>query len=636
MEVPNSKITPALCTFWDFEEWVVHMTYQATREHGFLVHSLDKLQQMLAEMIWEEIPGETDRYIAHFVVTRPQLVSQFLDVGDMFVVVASGRECDRTWRCTCGPPLRTTEGYQLSAIFRGAQEDRAFLRSPRAEALPVRLSVQENHRVFQARINAIRNFQDIFEGRETGISPEHFIRVRALGNFLIAREFKPEEYQQGGGHKLFNVDQATIDRVRSLASQLNEGQQEAFKVFRDTMQPVSLIQGPPGTGKTFLITIIIRILVEIRRTVLVVTPTNAAANVIATRIAAMLPGRAVYRVFSPSDELGNFSKNDAALRGTTTLVPRSDSSLADYLRMLRLLMQKGQLSDAHKLSIHVAVLQMLDDSTQPFTQEWNNRRHDRHFRLDVWFSKVVRDLLSRASVVITTISNSSSDHLRSAFKPSLVVIDEGANALEMEIVSVMSNTAASARAWLVVGDQAQLSPFVASLNENIEGQLANPFAPQMKVSLTERMRLRKYHIPMLTEQRRSVKGLMRPTSAIFYGGKLTDGPGTLLEDRPIAESAMRFLKPLFPAGTLTCPLVFFNVQEGRCETDPVTMSKFNVRDARAVRKVVRAFLFNVDIPAESVTVITPYKQQNTLIRRLLAEAESVGKSSSIPLFYAKH
>ena len=235
--------------------------------------------------------------------------------------------------------------------------------------------------------------------------------------------------------------------------------------------------------------------------------------------------------------------------------------------------------------------------------------------------------------VITTISSSASKVLRDSFKPDIAIIDEAGNAVESETLTVMANFCASVKIWLLVGDHVQLPPVVTSLDQKAGPLLANPFARQMRQSLIERMMVRGYPIPMFVEQRRLVAGLMAPVPSIFYNDMLINGPGTSLAKRPMAQAAVKFLQPFCPT-SLSCPLVFFNVRQGCCKKDPVTQSRYNEQDAQAVVRLVRAYLRSVDVAAESITVITPYRQQNTRIHQLLVEGGAQGNFN--PFFRYGH
>ena len=187
-----------------------------------------------------------------------------------------------------------------------------------------------------------------------------------------------------------------------------------------------------------------------------------------------MPGEKVCRIFSPSIELANFGK---APRGSSTLEPHLDFPPAAYMAHLRGALNKNLLSEANKLSIHIAVVKMLQDDTHPLTREYRNMDNDPHLRLDNWFAKAVEELLSKARAVITTISNSTSKELYSGrFKSSVIIIEEAGCALVVEVLSMVSNYSGSAETFLLVGDPVQLPPCVASLNEYTGPLLSIPFA----------------------------------------------------------------------------------------------------------------------------------------------------------------
>ena len=116
--------------------------------------------------------------------------------------------------------------------------------------------------------------------------------------------------------------------------------------------------------------------------------------------------------------------------------------------------KRNKFSKAYGLSIHVAVLNMLDDANEPFSAEYHARESNPSFKLEKWVAQVVQHLLSRARVVITTISNSASKEIRRAFKPAAIIVDEAANATEAETLALLANYSDPVRIVLLVGDQA--------------------------------------------------------------------------------------------------------------------------------------------------------------------------------------
>ena len=190
--------------------------------------------------------------------------------------------------------------------------------------------------------------------------------------------------------------------------------------------------------------------VEMGKTVLLVAPTNAAGDLGAARAHAAAPEENVYRLWSLSDEILDFSKG-----GNThhhLLEPQETSSLGAYLDFLRAKMRKNQLPEAIELSVHVGVLKMLDDPTQELTKEYLGSHQEVDFRLDKWFQRAVRHLLSKARAVITTISNSAAMELVATFKPDIGIVDEAGNAVESEVLAAMSNFSGSVQVWIQVGD----------------------------------------------------------------------------------------------------------------------------------------------------------------------------------------
>ena len=354
--------------------------------------------------------------------------------------------------------------------------------------------------------------------------------------------------------------------MKRILAPLNRGQQNALIKIRSSCHPITFVQGPPGTGKTFFIEQVVKAVLYKGNNVLITTPSNAAADLIALRLAAAMPGEKIFRSYSLRDELTGLTKNESEPSGSDILEPADNSPLAVYTGFLRGLVRKNRLSPAIKLSIHIAITRILEDPTDPLAIEYESARKRPRFRLDSWFNRAVSRLLSDARVVIATVSNSTSQQLRTGFKPDLVILDEAGMAAESGTLVLMTNFSHCTKLFLLVGDPSQLPPFVASLKRTIDNMLANPFARKMPQSLMERMMLRDLDVPMLFEQRRAVAGLMKPASDIFYGGKLIDGPGTALEDRPIVQVARSFLQTYF-MHVFGLPMAFLDIKGGQCVRD---------------------------------------------------------------------
>ena len=232
------------------------------------------------------------------------------------------------WHCTCGPPLRTDEGYQVSASLRISSNTIDYLQlqtSGGVSSLEVVLNIQESGRVYRERIDAIHRFGEMYEGKIE--SREQVEGVRNLGDLLIGREFKP-----GKGHGLFDwLPPKTKNQVKAVIAPLNEWQMSAFNMVARTKYPLAFVQGPPGCGKTTFVAKVIKSIMLIQENALAVAATNTAADLLALRIKKALPNELILRVFSLNEELSDLDKPNTPHRGSNITESRECPELAALL-----------------------------------------------------------------------------------------------------------------------------------------------------------------------------------------------------------------------------------------------------------------------------------------------------------------
>ena len=72
--------------------------------------------------------------------------------------------------------------------------------------------------------------------------------------------------------------------LRSFTDKLNHEQRLAFKLTHESTSPVVVVHGPPGTGKTYLLAVVAWSHAMMRQQILVVTPSNEAANSFASHL----------------------------------------------------------------------------------------------------------------------------------------------------------------------------------------------------------------------------------------------------------------------------------------------------------------------------------------------------------------
>ena len=338
---------------------------------------------------------------------------------------------------------------------------------------------------------------------------------------------------------------------------LNDSQQEAIQRVLEA-QETSIIHGPPGTGKT---TTLVEAIVETlqRETqVLVCAPSNAAVDWISEQL--MRRGIHVLRVGNPlrmSDEMLDCSYE------------RRYAAHPDYHELWNI--RKSLRAGA--------------------TGEQAQRMRRRETELEI---KINADLFEQASVVSCTLIGSAY-RLMERHRFGTLFIDEAAQALEPAC------WAAILKADRVVmgGDHQQLPPTVKSL-EAARGGLADTLM-QKVAALWPRA------VSLLTVQYRMNNDIMAFPSQWFYDGRLQAAP----------EVATRTVSPL------DTPLMWLDTSAlGHEEHENRNNSLSNSDEARLVIHTLRDYIEmltpqKVENERIDFGIITPYRSQARLIRRLL-------------------
>lgn len=201
--------------------------------------------------------------------------------------------------------------------------------------------------------------------------------------------------------------------------------------------------------------------------------------------------------------------------------------------------------------------------------------------------------ISSSEIIFTTLSSSAMELL---FKvvPSVdvVVIDEAAQAVELSALIPMQY---NPRKVILVGDPQQLPATVISKNSSFER------------SLFERFELSGHRKFLLETQYRMRSELCEFPSLYFYHGRLKTG----VPDAPA----------LFGDDPWLRTFRFFDISFGRENREKVSPS--NRSEARIVGLLLRRIVRQAEklkLPFPRVAVLTPYRQQQSEIRREMREA----------------
>ncbi|MBN1774050.1 MAG: AAA family ATPase [Deltaproteobacteria bacterium] len=325
--------------------------------------------------------------------------------------------------------------------------------------------------------------------------------------------------------------------------------------------PLELVQGPPGTGKTTFVGALVAALVAAGRRVLASALTHNAADLVARRIV--------------------------------------EAGATDVLRI-------GARNDATALRDALAAAGV--DPDRAFLESFARRARD---------ARAVRARLHEARVVVSNCHRLGRLPWRHEFRAGgdppfdVAVLDEATQISEPLALGVL----ALARRAVLVGDPRQLSCVEPSAREwppdpPPDPTLAAAGVGPLDRSLHERLCATRPSA-MLREQHRMHERIMALPNRTYYGGALEAAPEArtrLLElDLPGDPNRPAWLDA---AARPDEPLVLVDVPDG-------ADGRRNEREAARVAEAA-ALLRRSGLAPERLGVVTPYRAQVALIRRLLA------------------
>lgn len=325
-----------------------------------------------------------------------------------------------------------------------------------------------------------------------------------------------------------------------------------------------LLYGPPGTGKTTTLSEMVAQIVDgSSKKVLVMAPTNAAADVVCERL----------------HDLGGSP---------------CGSSLANDGKMLRLMAFSRSPGD-----VPAAVL----------------KHTTTHAGLG--FDTPTQAQLKKARVVIGTLATAAK--LYNLFSPccrfDCVFIDEAGQALEPECIAPLATLMASNGQVVLAGDHQQLGPVVLSAIARNNG-LALSFLERLsKLPLYQRD-LSKYKVfngysphvmTMLTDNYRSHPDIIAVPNKLFYHDALN-----ARGDRRLTHSLATWEQLPAPG----VPVIFHHLV-GNNTREASSPSWFNADEASQVLSYVQRLLRRKDVLPEDIGIIAPYHKQVQKIKKAL-------------------
>lgn len=515
--------------------------------------------------------------------------------------------------------------------------------------------------------------QKILHG-EPEETPNHRRKREELQQFCSGLDFSRISPAPG----FFNeseLDDAQRGALQELKDNCSPDQRTALDQILSNDFSIHMIQGPPGTGKTTFVTdYLLPIFAIFGKKVNCYCPSDAATDVLARKIDEIFKAIRYHGLTMEWNTLQGRYPGDTKKQASKP--PPKDKPRAalceedaDFFRILVEFVEsdpwnfriKNDRPNLHSISIYSRALQfvgiMRADGSIPKTmpegirggfEQWAQHFYNidkkpeekakakamdagaddddkatyRQLTLEL-FSATLKD----AKFVVTTCSNAADKLLRNATEPEIIIIDEAGMSKELESLMPIYFNLGSAKKVIFLGDHKQLRPPVMSLNRKLVGDSEdglpfNIFGPQLTTPLMSRQIENGMPYVMFKTQFRMTAGIEELCSKLCYGGLLRNGENTRLADPERVKSlqALQFIKDEF--GEITeIPEIFLNVPNGVCLRGR-TKSRSNapnvVIDMFIVQAVFRAGLFKAD----DIRIITPYKDQASLIREALWKAGS--------------
>lgn len=452
---------------------------------------------------------------------------------------------------------------------------------------------------------------------------------------------------------LFDGFNQNTAQIAAIMSTWDKSKVEAFEALKTSKLPAMYIQGPPGTGKSRFIRDLVKILDLHNHNVLLTAPSNVAADTLATAIETKYPEVGAIRYHSWHHERRAIRQNGSPEQDLTSEIS-IDPSAAPFTwqRLLAETRLNPQLWKSAKcqhpnfttMSLNVRALQVakvetglspyFNDRDDPFADvremlksnviaSGDEDAKDIYKRRE---KKLYVDTLNKARAIITTLSNCADSNLHANFVPQICIVDEAGQASELESFLPWVHNTSWSKSPLILfaGDPQQLPPVVKTFKKmkivHGEERPVNPYAASMKMSHLERMTKLGHPVFLFTTQYRAAAGLSEVYSEVFYGGKLKDGPGTELSNRPKAREAIDFIKQRHHL-TDGIPHLFLNVSSGICMTNENSRSRSNLHNVVATINEIQAILKAKLWTQAEIVITTPYRAQAESYRGALHQAK---------------
>ncbi len=434
---------------------------------------------------------------------------------------------------------------------------------------------------------------------------------RMLGTlefFEKGYSFYPEDIILGNG-KPYVCEE---EEVEFFNKNLNEFQKEAVR-RAVCSEKLFLIHGPPGTGKTTTLIEVIMQHIKKGKRILATADSNTAVDNIVEGLVEK--GVNVVRIGHPArlkKELLDVSIDAKAFNHPKYAEIKSLEKKINRLKAL----QENYLKPTPQRRRGLSYDQILKHAkagkkvrghkieTLKSMAEWIRLQKDikklieQKRRIE---DEIIQDILSNSEVVCATNSGSGSEFLMEHYF-DVVFIDEASQATEPSCLIPMIKAGKA----VLAGDHKQLPPTVL-----------HPDAKPLSFTMFERfIKLYPQVSYMLKVQYRMNDIIKEFSSKEFYNGELISAEE--VKDRKLSEITGDIGKNPVTDDT---PVIFIDTEGKLLEQQKKgSKSKFNPQEAEIVKKVID-FLKEAGVKNEDIGVITPYKDHEEYLKKLIPDVE---------------